>query len=417
MDKKMLKQYAEMAVKIGINIQKGQTLVINAPITGSDFARECAIAAYDCGAREVVINYNDEQFQRIKMDKTELSALCDIKPYIQNSNLEYIKAKGSAAFLSIISRDPEIYKGLDMEKIDAANIARSKSMVEFRDYTMNSRIQWCIVAIPSKAWATKVFPDLEEEQAVEKLWSTIFKVSRVEGNAVTNWKAYTDAQMARRERLNSLELTEVHLTSKNGTDLFVGLAEDCLWAGGKDFTTGGKENTTVGIEFIANMPTEEIFTSPHKDRVNGIVYGTKPYVYNGNLIKDFVVKFKDGKVADFDAKEGKELLGQLLSTDEGSKHIGEIALVPASSPINKENILFYNTLFDENAACHIAFGAAYPDTVKDGSNKNRQQLESLGVNHSLIHEDVMVGSEDMNITGKTKAGQTVDIFKNGEWVF
>lgn len=417
MDNNLLAQYAIMAVKTGINIQKGQTLIINAPITGAFFARECAKSAYDLGAREVVINYSDEQFQRIKMDRTAKDVLCDIKPHIQNTSLEYIKQEGSAAFLSIVSRDPEIFKGLDMEKIDAANVARSKATVELRDYTMNSRVQWCVVAMPSPAWAKKVFPDLTEEQAVEKLWETIFKVSRVQGNAAENWKKYTDAQTARRQHLNKLELTEVHFTSKNGTDLYVGLAEDCVWGGGKDITTGGKEFTKQGIEFIANMPTEEIFTAPHKDHVNGIVYGTKPYVYNGNLIKDFVVTFKDGKVESFDAKEGKELLAQLLSTDEGAKHIGEVALVPASSPINKENILFYNTLFDENAACHIAFGAAYPDTVKNGSNLCKEDLLAKGVNHSLVHEDVMVGTDDTNITGKTKSGEIVDIFVNGEWVF
>ncbi|MEG2928471.1 MAG: aminopeptidase [Oscillospiraceae bacterium] len=417
MDKTLLKQYANMAVNIGINIQKGQTLIIRAPITGAEFARECAVCAYDSGARDVVIDYNDEKFRRIRMDRAAKEALCDIKPSFQNSRLEYVQSQGTAAFLSIISEDPEIYKGLDMEKIDAAAAAQSKALTEFRDYTMNSRVQWCVVAIPSEGWAAKVFPQLSVSDGVEKLWETIFKVSRVAGNAKANWKKYTDAQWARREKLNEYGLTEIHMTSKNGTDLVVGLAEDCVWGGGKDFTTGGRPYTKEGVEFIANMPTEEIFTAPHKDRVNGVVYGTKPYVYNGNLIKDFVVTFKDGKVVDFDAKSGKELLGQLLKTDEGAMHIGEIALVPASSPINVENVLFYNTLFDENAACHIAFGAAYPDTVKGGSELNRDELSAKGVNYSLIHEDVMVGAQDTNITGKTKTGQTVEIFRNGEWMF
>ncbi len=417
MEKEMLRKYAEMAVKTGINIQKNQTLIINSPIHAAEFARECAEVAYECGAKEVVVFYNDEKLSRIKMDKTSKEVLCDIKPYQISMVTDYIKTEGTAAILSISSRDPEIYKGLDTAKIDAAQKAISSALKDQRDYTMNSRIQWCIVAVPSVAWAKKVFPELNDEDAVEKLWYTIFKVSRLDGDPAENWKNYTDKQIARRNHLNSLKLKEVHLTSKNGTDLHVGLAEDCVWGGGKDVTSGGREFTKAGIEFIANMPTEEIFTAPHKDNVNGIVYGTKPYVFNGNLIKDFVVTFKDGKVVDFDAKEGKELLAQLLDSDKGSRSIGEIAFVPASSPINKENVLFYNTLFDENASCHIAFGAAYPDTVVGGAQMNEEQLAQKGVNISVIHEDVMIGSEDMNITGITESGEEVQIFAAGEWVF
>ena len=410
MDKKLLKQYAEMAVKIGINIQKGQTLIINSPVDGDFFARACAEVAFEAGAKDVVIHYKDEKLSRLRMEKATLETLCDVKPYRQNSYLEYIKSEGSAAVLSIYSSDPEIYKGLDMGKVDAANIAASKAMEEYREYSMADKIQWCVISIPTPAWAMKIFPQLNEEEAMEKLWETIFKVSRVDGDPVANWKNYTDAQMKRRNHLNELMLAEVHLKSKNGTDLHVGLADNCLWGGGRDFTVGG-------VEFIANMPTEEIFTAPHKDRVNGIVYGTKPYVYNGNLIDEFVVTFKDGKVIDYDAKQGRDLLGQLLSTDEGASHIGEVAFVPASSPINKENILFYNTLFDENAACHIAFGQGYPGTVKGGTAMSKAELAAVGVNDSVIHEDVMVGANDMDITGTTPTGEIVQIFKNGEWVF
>ena len=417
MEKAMLRKYAEMAVRIGINVQPNQTLVIQSPLNGAELARECADVAYDAGAKEVVVFYHDEKLNRIRMDKTSKEVLCDIKEWQKIQMLNYVNTEGGAAFLHIISEDPEIYKGLDTEKIDAAGKARSAATKEFRDYTMNSRVQWSIVAIPSEAWAKKVFPDMPVEAAVEKLWDTIFKVSRVEGDAVANWKEYTDKQMARRQKLNSLNLVEVHLTSKNGTDLHVGLAEDCIWGGGKDYTTGGKPFTTEGTEFIANMPTEEIFTAPHKDNVNGIVYGTKPYVFNGNLIEDFVVTFKDGKVVEYDARVGKDLLKQLLESDEGAVSIGEIALVPASSPINRQNVLFYNTLFDENAACHIAFGAAYPDCVKGGSEMDEEQLKAKGINISVIHEDVMVGSEDMDVVGITADGEKVQIFSDGEWVF
>ena len=410
MNNTLLKQYGEMAVKAGVNIQPGQTLIINAHITAADLVHHCATAAYDAGAREVVVNWSDEKLSRIKMDRTAQDVLCDVKPWIQDSYLQYIKSEGSAAILSITGSDPEIYKGLDMAKVNAATIAKMKALEEYRSYTMASRIQWCVIAVPSEGWAKKVFPTLSAEEAVEKLWQTIFKVSRVEGDAVANWLDYARTAAKRRDRINEMKLTEVHFESANGTDLYVGLADDRLWGGVSEYSEGG-------VEFIPNMPTEELFTAPHKDRVNGIVYGTKPYVYNGSLIEDFVLTFKDGKVVDYDAKAGKDLLKDLLETDEGASHIGEVALVPASSPINKENILFYNTLFDENAACHIALGQGYPGTVVGGEKMTTEQLLAKGVNDSVIHEDVMIGSADMKITGICENGETVTLFENGEWVF
>ena len=410
MNDKLLKQYGEMAVKAGVNIQPGQTLIINAPITATDLVHHCATAAYDAGAKEVVVHWSDEKLSRIKMERTEKDVLCDIKPWIQDSYLQYIRSEGSAAILSITGSDPQLYKGIDVAKVNAAAIARMNALAEYRDYTMASRIQWCVIAVPSEGWAKKVFPGLSGEEAVEKLWQTIFKVSRVEGDAVENWKQHAKQRAERRDRINDMRLEQLHFVSAKGTDLYVGLADDHLWGGVSEYSE-------AGVEFIPNMPTEELFTAPHKDRVNGVVYGTKPYVYNGDLIEDFVLTFKDGKVVDFDAKTGKDLLAQLLATDEGACRIGEVALVPASSPINKENVLFFNTLFDENAACHIAFGQGYPGTVKGGEKMTTEQLLEKGVNDSVIHEDVMIGSADMTITGLKPDGETVTLFENGEWVF
>ncbi|MBQ3587405.1 MAG: aminopeptidase [Oscillospiraceae bacterium] len=410
MNDKYLAQYGAMAVKAGVNIQKGQTLIINAPITARDLVHHCARAAYDAGAKEVVVHWADEKLSRIKMERTEKDVLCDVKPWIQDSYLQYIRSEGSAAILSITGSDPELYKGIDAEKVNAYSIARMKALAEYRDYTMASRIQWCVIAVPTAGWAKKVFPGLEAEEAMEKLWETIFKVSRVEGDAVENWKNYAARRAGRRDRINAMRLKTLHFTASNGTDLYVDLADDHIWGGVSEYSE-------AGVEFIPNMPTEELFTAPHKDRVNGVVYGTKPYVYNGDLIDDFVLTFKDGKVVDFDAKTGRELLAQLLNTDEGACRIGEVALVPASSPITKENILFYNTLFDENAACHIAFGQGYPGTVKGGENMTGEQLLAKGVNDSVIHEDVMIGAADMHITGLCENGETVVLFENGEWVF
>lgn len=411
MNEAFVKQYAEFAVKVGVNPQKGQTLIIRAPIEGAFFARACAEAAYETGVREVVVHYNDERLGRIRMERTDVEVLEDVKPWIARSFLDYLESEGGACMLSIIASDPEIYKGLDTEKIDRASQAQRKASKEWREYTMANRAQWSIVAIPSPAWARKVFPETPEREAVAKLWDTIFDVCRVkDGDVVGAWRAHVAKMTAWRDRMNELCLESIHMTSANGTDLTVGLAEDHVWE-------GAQEKTDKGYPFIANIPTEEVFTAPHRLHVDGVVKATKPYVYNGSLIKDFSVTFKDGKVVDYSAGEGEELLGQLLDTDEGARHIGEIALVPASSPINRSGVLFYNTLFDENAACHIAFGKGYPGSVKGGTEMTVEELLEKGVNDSLVHEDIMVGAQDMKITGLTKTGETVLIFENGEWAF
>ncbi len=409
MNEKLLNEYAKMAVGAGVNIKKGQNLIINAPIHTAPLARLCAKAAYDLGAKRVVVHYVDENLARINMENSSVETLCDIKPWILASYMDYIKDDGSAAVLSISSSNPEIYKGLDIQKIKEATIAKNKAMMEFREYTMASKIQWSIIAVPSEAWASKVFPELSEEEAMQKLWGTIFRVSRVEGDAISNWKEYAKNQAEKKDLLNTMNLDKLILTSNNGTNLEIGLADDYEFG-------GVSELNEAGVEFIPNMPTEELFTAPHKDRVNGIVYGTKPCVYSGNIINDFMFKFKDGEIIEFDAKEGKDFLAEILSIDAGAKRIGEIALVPKSSPINKENVLFYNTLFDENASCHIALGQGYPGTVVGGNDMTKEELLNKGVNDSSIHHDVMIGSDDMKIIGVTKDGKEIQLFLDGEWV-
>lgn len=411
LDPQLLKQYAEFAVRIGVNPQPGQTLIIRAPIEGAHFARCCAAVAYGLGVREVVVHYIDEKLSRIRMEYTDVETLEDIKPWEVRRFMDYAESEGGACLLSIVARDPEIYKGLDSTKVDRCNAANMKATRPWRELTMTDKIQWCIVAIPSPAWAAKVFPKSKPEQAEEKLWKAIFDVCRVtDGNVVAAWQAHIAKMTAWRDRMNALDLDSLHLTSSNGTNLSIGLAEDAVWE-------GAQSKTPAGVPFIANIPTEEVFTAPHRLRTNGVVRATKPYVYNGNLIEDFTVTFKDGVVIDYNARSGKELLGQLLDTDEGARHIGEIALVPTTSPINRSGLLFYNTLFDENAACHIAFGTGYPGTVQGGTEMTKEQLLEKGVNDSLVHEDIMVGAPDMNITGITRTGRTVAIFQNGSWAF
>lgn len=409
MNQELLNKYAAFTVQVGVNVQKGQTLIIRCPVEGAYFGRACMEAAYKAGARDVVIRWEDEKAARIRMELGEEEALSETKPYELRSYLDYAESEGGCCLLAIHASDPEIFKGLDTAKINRVSLAKQEAMKSWREYTMKDRVQWCVVAIPTPAWAASVFPGLSEDEAQEKLWSAIFDVCRVTGgDPVSAWKEHVAKTSACRDKLNELQLESIHMTSANGTDLTVGLAEGHTWEG----ACSKAEN---GAVFIANVPTEEVFTAPHRERVNGVVKGTKPYVYNGQLIEGFSVTFKDGVVVDYSAEKNAELLGQLLDSDEGARRIGEIALVPASSPINRSGLLFYNTLFDENAACHIAFGAGYPTTVKGGAAMTTEQLLACGVNDSAIHEDVMVGAEDMTITGLTKTGETVTIFENGEW--
>lgn len=409
MNQELLNKYAAFTVQVGVNVQKGQTLIIRCPVEGAYFGRACMEAAYKAGARDVVIRWEDEKAARIRMELGEEEALSETKPYELRSYLDYAESEGGCCLLAIHASDPEIFKGLDTAKINRVSLAKQEAMKSWREYTMKDRVQWCVVAIPTPAWAASVFPGLAEDEAQEKLWSAIFDVCRVTGgDPVSAWKEHVAKTSACRDKLNELQLESIRMNSANGTDLTVGLAEGHTWEG----ACSKAENGTV---FIANVPTEEVFTAPHRERVNGVVKGTKPYVYNGQLIEGFSVTFKDGVVVDYSAEKNAELLGQLLDSDEGARRIGEIALVPASSPINRSGLLFYNTLFDENAACHIAFGAGYPTTVKGGAAMTTEQLLACGVNDSAIHEDVMVGAEDMTITGLTKTGETVTIFENGEW--
>lgn len=410
MNKELLKQYAEFAVKVGANPQPCQTLIINAPLEGAEFARMCAEAGYDAGAKEVVVYYNDEKLARLQMQRTAVEVLEDVKPNFTRRYLDYIESEGGACLLHIVAQDPDLYAGIDPEKIARASKARSVASEPYREYTMKDKVQWSIVAIPSTSWANKVFPG--DENAIEKLWKAIFDVCRVKegGDVVSAWKEHVAKTTARRDRMNELNIDRLHFKSANGTDLVIGLADDAVWE-------GASSKTPEGYTFIANIPTEEVFTAPHKDRVDGIVHATKPYAYNGNVIEGFWLRFEKGKVVEYHAERNEEVLGKLLDTDEGARHIGEVALVPASSPINRSGLLFFNTLFDENAACHIAFGNGYPGTVKGGTTMTDEELLAHGVNKSLVHEDIMVGAEDMSIIATTKSGETVTIFENGEWAF
>ena len=406
----LLKKYADFIVRVGVNPQPGQTLIINCPLEGAPLARLCVRSAYEAGARDVQVNWSDDAVARARMELGSEEALTDLKPWQLRRYLDYAESEGGVCVLHLIADDPELYAGIDGNKISRVNAARRAFMEEWQEYTMNDRVQWSIAAMPSAPWAKKMFPELEEAAAIEKLWRLIFDVCRVtNGDPVNEWKAHIDRLTGLKDKMNALDLESVHFESSNGTDLTVGIADKATWESAASVSE-------KGVVFLPNIPTEEVFTAPHKDKVNGIVYGTKPYVFNGQLIKGFHVTFKDGRVVEHGADEGAELLGRLLDTDEGARSIGEVALVPASSPINRSGALCYSTRFDENAAWHIAFGASYPGTTENGTRLSKDELLARGMNQSAIHEDVMVGAEDSHITGKCRDGHTVDLFRDGVWV-
>ncbi len=405
----LLKKYADFIVRVGVNPQPGQTLIINCPLDAAPLARLCVRSAYEAGAYDVQVNWSDDTVSRTRMELGSEQALTDHKDWQLRRYLDYAESEGGVCVLHLIADDPELYAGLDGNKISRVSSSNRAFMQPWREYTMNDRVQWSIAAMPSKPWAKTMYPELDADVAVEELWKVIFDVCRVTGgDPVGEWQAHLQRLSELRDKMNDFDLESVHFTSANGTDLTVGIAEQARWE-------SAASKNEKGVVFLPNIPTEEVFTAPHKDKVDGIVYGTKPYVFNGQLIKDFFVKFENGKVVEHGAAEGAELLGQLLDTDEGARHIGEVALVPASSPINRSGKLFYNTLFDENAACHIAFGASYPGTTVGGTSLTKEQLLARGMNQSSLHEDVMVGAEDSQITGKCRDGRTVVLFKDGVW--
>ena len=410
MNQHYLQLYADFIVKVGVNVQPRQNFIIRCPVTMPEFGHACVKAGYEAGAKNCIVRWEDDKLSRLHYEYAKEEDLAAMKPYELRSYLDYAEDPDGCCTLAIHAADPEALAGLDAAKINRVNLARRKFLKPWQEYTMNDRVQWCVAAVPAPSWAAKVFPGIPVEEAMEKLWALIFDVCRVTGgDPVNEWKAHLGRLTSLGEKMNALDLESVHFESSNGTDLTVGLAEQAIWE------SAGSKNEK-GVFFLPNIPTEEVFTAPHKDKVDGIVYGTKPYVFNGQLIKGFHVTFKDGKVVEHGAEEGADLLGRLLDTDEGARHIGEVALVPASSPINRSGALFYSTLFDENAACHIAFGASYPGTTKGGTALTKEELLARGMNQSRLHEDVMIGAEDSHITGKCRDGRVVELFRNGVWV-
>lgn len=409
MNQERLKKYAQLAVHTGVHLAKDQTLIIQADIDTAAFTRTVVEEAYEAGAREVLVYYHDPYLDKQNYHYQTNEVLSEVHNWQLERHLDYLR-KG-AATMSIISPRTGVLKDCDPQKMAIRQKAFGEASKEIRDYTMASKVQWTIVAVPNEEWAKLMFPEKDSDEAIECLWEAILKCVYVEENndPLQVWKQRDALFQSRIEKLNQLNFKQLHFQNSLGTDLYVGLIQNHIWG-------GGSEMAQNQIRFNPNLPTEEVFTAPDCRNVNGIVYASRPLLYNGNLIKDFHFTFENGRVSEYDAEEGKAVLKEMLEMDEGSRSLGEVALVPYDSAISQSQLLFYTTLFDENASCHLALGNAYPSTVKDGLIKSEEELKQMGFNISLIHVDFMFGTGDMNVKGETQNGDWVSVFENGNFV-
>lgn len=402
-----LREYARLLVQVGMNIQKGQRMVISSPVECAYFARMCAEEAYAAGCKEVVMNWHDDAMARLKYLYADDEIFDSVPEWRSHFFNDY--ATEGAAYLAISASDPENFKGVDHKKLVRAQQASGKALKEFDRLQMCSGFPWCIASIPIPSWATMVFPEASEQEAMEQLWDAIFKAVRIsgDGTAVEKWQEHLATLHTRMEKLNELNFKSLHYTNSLGTDLTVELPEGHIWEAGNDVTLSGQE-------YIANIPTEELFTSPLKTGVNGVVYSALPLSHDGTIIDKFYFVVRDGKIVEAHAEQGEEALKGAITVDEGASYFGEVALVPYDSPISNQKILFYNTLFDENAACHIAFGEAYP-CLKGGQQMSKDELKERGLNDSITHVDFMVGTKDLSIVGTTHDGKEIPVFVDGNF--
>ncbi|TKC16282.1 aminopeptidase [Robertmurraya kyonggiensis] len=405
---KNLEKYAELAVKVGVNIQKGQTLVVNASLDAAQFVRLVVKKAYEVGAHNVVVNWNDDTVSRLKYDLAPDEAFNEYPEFRAKETVAL--AESGAAFMSVVSSSPDLFKGVNPARISNFQKAAGKALSTYRKYIQSDKVSWVVVATPSQKWAEMVFPNEAPETSVQKLWDAIFKATRADlDNPVEAWKKHDETLHEKVDYLNAKRYKKLHYKAP-GTDLTIELPEGHLWVG------AGSVNEN-GDEFMANMPTEEVFTVPHKTGVNGTVASTKPLSYGGNLINNFSVTFENGRIVGVKAEEGEQILKDLVDTDEGSHYLGEVALVPHNSPISQSNILFYNTLFDENASNHLAIGSAYAFCIEGGKKMSSEELAAAGINESITHVDFMIGSARMDIDGITADGTVEPVFRKGDWAF
>ena len=403
-----LEKYAELAIQVGVNIQPEQTLVINTTLEGAELVRIIVKKAYEAGARNVIVNWHDDTVNRTKYELAPDEVFNEYPEWRAKETIEL--AKKGAAFLSVISSSPDLLKGIDPKRIANSQKASSTALKPWRQMMQSDKVSWSIVAVPSQAWADKVFPEEPAENRVHKLWEMIFKTVRVDTeNPVEAWKKHDETLHEKVDYLNEKRYKKLHYTAP-GTDLTIELPEKHLWCG------AGSINEK-GHPFMANMPTEEVFSVPLKTGVNGTVTSTKPLSYGGNIIDNFSITFKEGRIVEVKAEQGEEILKHLVDTDEGSHYLGEVALVPYNSPISQSNVLFFNTLFDENASNHLAIGSSYAFCLEGGKQMSPEELAANGLNDSLTHVDFMIGSDKMDIDGIKANGTSEPVFRNGDWAF
>ena len=403
-----LKDYARLLALRGVNVQKGDEVWVEAQLDQPEFVRYVVEELYKAGAKKVEVTWVDDLVTRSKFKHEKLSVLGKVTPY-RIAKLKY-QSKKLPSRLLIYSEDPNVFKGVNQKKIAKARMKTYPKVKPFVE-AMDGKYKWSIAAVPNKEWAKLVFPKDSEEVAVQKLWDAILLTSRVDGNdPVANWDKHNAYLIAKRNKLDSMGLVELTYKAKNGTDFTVGLDVDRVWCGGVSEAKGKGE-------FNPNIPSEEVFTTPVAGKAEGLLVASKPLSYNGELIEDFSIRFKDGKVCEVKARKGQEILETLVKMDEGASMLGECALIAYDTPVRKTGLLFYNTLFDENAACHFALGHGYPEGVKNGLDMSQDELKNHKVNNSMIHVDFMIGTEDLNVVGKTKDGKVVQIFKDGNWAF
>lgn len=409
--KTALRKYARLIATVGANIKKGQEVVIQAELDCPEFVEMVVAECYKAKAAKVMVEWSHQPITKLNIKYRSLKVMTKTEDW----EIEKYKHKVEVlpVHIYLISEDPDGLNGIDQEKYQKASQARYKVFKPFRDQ-MDNRYQWCIAAVPGKAWAKKVFPGLRASAAMEKLWEAILTASRVDPNGCDdpnlNWDRHNEDLKKRCDYLNSLGIETLEYKAPNGTDFRVGMIEDAVFM-------GGGEDTLLGNFYNPNIPTEEIFITPKKGVAEGIVYSSKPLSYRGELIENFSIRFENGKAVEVHAEKNEDLLRQMIEMDEGAAYLGECALVPYSSPINQSGILFYNTLFDENAACHLALGAGFESCIKDFDKYTLEECRAKGVNDSMIHEDFMIGTADLSITAYTRDGKKVKIFENGEWAF
>lgn len=403
-----MEQYAELTVYVGLNVQKDQHVLINTTTDTIEFTRMVVKKAYEAGAKNVHVNYSDPVQTRTHYEMAPDEAFTEYPEWSVVQRDEIIEKGGS--FLWIDAEDPDLLTGIPAKRLSSSQKAAGKALARYRQAVGSDKVAWSIVAIPSEKWAAKVFPDLEPEQQIEALWEAIFKTVRIGGgDAVALWKEHINFLEKRAAQLNDHRFVKLHY-SASGTDLTIELPDKHIWM-------SGASKTPQSNPFIANMPTEEVYTVPLKNGVNGVVSNTKPLVYQGNIIDGFKLTFEEGKIVKAEAEKGEELLKEMISSDEGAAYLGEVALVPHQSPISDSGLLFFNTLFDENASNHLAIGDSYPTCYDGARDLERAQLEELGLNTSIVHEDFMIGSAVMDIDGITADGLKIPVFRDGNWAF